>query len=267
LNSIFESILNGAAIGLLVAAFIYLADRYTKGKISVFLAVFYGAIAFFAVLGLGMGLRELKGRSEASEVVAMLKQQPLFGEVIRRYPESETLLREAGRKTSGMDRTRALAVSNESGRELREKFVVPALRKAPDAAINSALDARREFWAYFKDTEAEICGRLAKLGVPNPLELENGAKALFGAIAEADEKAMILGIEAQTIPPKRSLDDIRALSSKLQLSTTQSAAISNMAAASDRDACSAVNALFKNASQLPDDEKAIMARFLISDGL
>lgn len=267
MNTIIISTINGAFLGGGIALIIHLISRWKSGKTSLLAVVLVSALTLATIVGVSIGLKIVESESDTSTTVDAVKSQPLVGEALRRFPEAEAIIGAAAKSASRMRGSEAFEVTRKAGLEIREKFIVPALRKAPNAAINYALDAKREFFAHLRDSNPETCGTSAKLGVQDPSQIKAEAQILFKAWLDAEERAMVAGIETQIAPKKASIEDIQALFAKLALSASQTETIVNMAAASDRDACDAANALFKSAAALPPDEKATLARFLLTDGL
>jgi hypothetical protein len=267
MNSVFVNMINGAILGIGIWGIINLLNRWKAKKIELLFAFIGCAVIFLSIICSNLILNYVTKKSEYAGIMDEVRQQPLIGEATRRFPEADAILKETVRKIEGLNVEEAIKTATQAGKTIRERFIIPALRNASDISINNVFDAKREFISFSHDSNLESCGHIIKNGVLNPLKLEGTAKLLFNTATELEERAMISGIETISPPIKRSMDDIKGLFSKLQLSVSEFTTISDMGNASDRDACIATNALYKAISILPNEEKAVLGRFLLSDGL
>jgi hypothetical protein len=231
------------------------------------------ALFFAAIIWVGAALGSAAWKiyktpsidSYIADSLAEIEKEPLIGAIIRESPGARSIFSNALKATRGHDREAVFNAMVKAGTEARLKYAAPALRNAPDEAINAVWDAQLALLVHLRETNITLCGVFAFQAL-DLRQLDAKGIELFRASARAQEVAISAGNLNQVSPPKSSEAETATLLAALSLSESDARALQQLQNAPRPDACEAVHALYLANRDRPAREKAILARTIISDG-
>ncbi|MGD9885216.1 MAG: hypothetical protein AB7F22_18665 [Reyranella sp.] len=262
-------VLLGIVSGLVLGA--YLRHRHpARGRLAN-LSQFALIILVATVAGIlgGVGehyLRLAAGTPSAGDVdkaMAAIRQQPLIGLVISESPALEGEVRSAAEAElrnpakTGPDRLWQLGAS------IRQRFIIPALRKASDEDALNAVKAFQDLASHLQRTSVPLCSELGKRGMQRPDKLDRGAQEIFKRTLETQEIAYRNGKTASP-RPLPSDDQVGQLFVKAGYQERDFEGLRRLEQLSDADACAATVKLYGAPSRLSPQEGGVLARYILT---
>ena len=205
----------GVAVACAFAVFFLRRNPAQTGKARVGRALLIMVVAGVAAAAAAFGaayVRSMLGKPGASDVdraVEEARQWPLINVVVADHPEVEVQLRAAiedDLKNPG----RPEKASHRMGLEIRQRYIVAALRKADDASVLAAIAATEKLMLHLKATDAKLCADVGIYGIQDPSRLDTEGRTMFKDSLSMQEAAYRSGRTAAT-EPKALSASVRAV--------------------------------------------------------
>jgi hypothetical protein len=263
----------GAIIGVAVAcafAVFFLKrnpaqTRTARVGRALLVMVVAGVAAAAAAVG-ASHVRGMLGRPTASEVdraVEEARQWPLINVVVADHPEVEAQLR-AAIEDDLKNPDREDKASRRMGLEIRQRYIVAALRKADDAAVLGAIGATEKLMLHLKATNEKLCADVGIYGIQDPSRLDTEGRTLFKDSLAMQEAAYRSGRTAATEPKTLSETGVAALLKQAGYTQADFDQLIKLTSLPAPEACAASVKLYDAPARLPPAEGAQAARWLLT---
>jgi hypothetical protein len=169
-------------------------------------------VAIVVLLFAAGGWYYYTSNSPTEKALAELRALPLVGAVLADYPDAEKRMKAAIQEEQGNPSqaglTRPLIVIGE----LRQQYILPALRASDDATAQAAVAARGALAAYLQKANPAACREFAAGGLRQPDKLDGEGKRLFRNVLQALENAYrngkAAGGKAKPLPTRAEVQDM-----------------------------------------------------------
>ncbi len=169
-------------------------------------------VAIVVVLFAAGGWYYFTSTSPTEKALAELRALPLVGAVMADYPDAEkrmkSAIQEEQANPSQGGLTRPLAVIGE----LRQQYILPALRASDDTTAQAAVAARGALAVYLRKANPAACREFAAGGLRQPDKLDAEGQRLFRNVLQALENAYrngkAAGGKAKPLPTRTEIQDM-----------------------------------------------------------
>lgn len=263
----------GAIIGFAIALALgaYFRSRHPAAsrprKFMQWIAILVVAAAAAAVGSLGGSyVHKVAGgptKSDIDRAVQVITDYPLIQLVVSENPALEAKVRAAAEEELRHPNASFPKPTNKVGVEIRQQYIVPALRNADDAVALSAVASLQEIAAHLQATNVNLCREFGVSGVQDPGKLDAEGHALFIKSLAAQEEAYRNG---KTAKPKQSIraEDVSGLLGKSGYTPADFEQLKDFAKLSAQQGCAATVKLYSAPGRLPAAPGGQLARWLLT---
>lgn len=231
--------------------------------------VHYGGtgLATAAILGvlLWVGFGLLSSKSPADRAFDEMRRMPMIAVLMADHSGVEGRMRRAIdeeiRKPTvagGLSRPYALLA------DLRQQYVVPALRRADDASAIAAVAARAAFVAHLLRTDHAACRQFATGTFQRPQLLDAEGQRLYAAWLQALEAAYRSGQASQQAQPMPGRSDIVPMLQQAGFRTPDLERLNGFQVLSNEASCAVELKVDSVPPLLPADKRGPFARYVLT---
>jgi hypothetical protein len=263
----------GAIIGFAIAIALgaYFRSKHPAAspprKFMQWIAILVMAAATAAVGSLGGSyLHKVAGAPTESDIdraVQVITDFPLIRLVISENPALEAKVRVAAEDELRHPNAGFPKPTNKVGVEIRQQYIVPALRNADDAVALSAVATLQRIVAHLQATNLDLCREFAVSGLQDPGKLDAEGHALFIRSLAAQEDAYRNG---KTANPKQAIrdEDVAGLLRESGYTPADFEQLHNFAKLSPQQGCATTVKLYSAPGRLPAAPGGQLARWLLT---
>lgn len=229
-----------------------------------------GKIALAAVVAavvaalVSFGLPHLRAPSPAAieRGVEAAKEMPLIRVVLAENPDLEPRLRAA--VVDELEHPGQVPSAGvKFGRELRHRYIVPALLGADDDTVLKAIDGMGALAKHLQAKDVALCREFGMVGLQNPKALDGDGQAVLKQALALQEEAYRTG---KAGPPKGALETEELGPALIAAGYSQDdlAQLSQFEKLPAAEACAATVKLYAAPRALPAARGAMLARWLLT---
>ena len=223
------------------------------------------ALAAAAVAAaIGFGREYLLGPSPAAidRGIQATMELPLVGVVVADHPDLKPRLRQA--VIDELEHPSQVPSPGVAlGREIRQRYIAPALLGADDDTALKAIDGMSALARHLQAKDVALCREFGMVGLQNPRTLDGDGRVVLKQALAAQEQAYRNG---KAGPPKEALktEDIGTALVEAGYSKDDLAQLGKFATLSTAEACDATVKLYAAPRALPAARGGKMARWLLT---
>jgi hypothetical protein len=175
--------------------------RRTFGKLVKPVGIIVVAALAAGAAVLGANYFGAPPKTDVDRVAEIGRNLPLVGLVLSEYPALDARYRAAIEEDLKNPVKGGLTASNRFGAEIRQQYVVPALRNADDASALSAVAGLHKLMLHLQAVNPTRCRDFGLEGLPHPSPLDAEGLALFKRALALQEDAYRTGKTAPSSSP------------------------------------------------------------------
>jgi hypothetical protein len=236
--------------------------RRTFGKLVKPVGIIVVAALAAGAAVLGANYFGAPPKTDVDRVAEIGRNLPLVGLVLSEYPALDARYRAAIEEDLKNPVKGGLTASNRFGAEIRQQYVVPALRNADDASALSAVAGLHKLMLHLQAVNPTRCRDFGLEGLPHPSQLDAEGLALFKRALALQEDAYRTG---KTAPSRTALPDQEAVKLLAEAGFTradveQLARLDKLAVA---EGCAVIVKFYSTSARIPTERGGPLARWLL----
>ena len=205
------------------------------------------------------------GNSPTEKALAELRSLPLVGAMMADHPEAEARLKaaiqeELANPSRGGTTRPLIAIA-----DLRQQYILPALRASDDASALAAVAARATLASYLQKANPAACREFAAGGIRQPDRLDDQGQRLFRDVLKALETAYRHSRASGKPMPMPSRTEVLDLLRQAGFQKIDFDRLNSFATLSNDVACDIELKVDQVPPKLPADKRGPFARFVLNN--